>query len=203
MSDDLQFDFFRTTGRPMLALSAEVVGEICEADLQLLGTAKGYEIPAIKRLSERHHALARCIVAGASMGEAALICGYDISRISILKNDPSFKELLAFYRDSKERAFYDTQAKLAGIASDALDELQTRLEDTPEKIPLDKLMQLVALGADRTGNGPSSTQTVNLNSGVADRLQTARERLAARRSEPSVINHENVTPFPKGTPDGK
>lgn len=197
MSEDLQIDFFRTTGRPMLPLSAEVVGEITVADLELLGSAKGYEIPAIKRLSERHHALARAIVSGASMGEAALICGYDISRISILKNDPSFKELIAFYSEDKDRAFRDTQAKLAGIASDALDELQTRLEDSPDKIPLDKLIQLVTLGADRTGNGPSSTQTVNLNSGVADRLQAARERLEARRGE-KVINHDhtgNVTPL--------
>lgn len=181
MSEDLQINFFRTTGRPTLPLTAEVVGEISAVDLELLGSSKGYEIPAIKRLSDRHHALARAIVAGASMGEAALICGYDISRISILKNDPAFRELLAFYGEEKVRAFRDTQAKLAGIASDALDELQTRLEDAPDKIPLDKLMQLVTLGADRSGNGPSSTQNVNMNSGVADRLASARERLAARR----------------------
>lgn len=183
----------------MMPLSAEVLGPLVVADLEMLGNTKGYSIPAIKRISERHHALARCIVAGASMSEAALICGYDISRISILKNDPSFKELLQFYTDSKDRAFRDTQSKLAGIASDALDELQTRLEDAPDKIPLDKLMQLVSLGADRTGNGPSSTQTLNLNSGVAERLQNARERVANRRTEID----STVVPFTKDPPHGE
>lgn len=208
-----------------MPLRADLLGEIKVSDLELLGKAKGYEIPAIKRLSERHHALARCIVAGASMSEAALICGYDISRISVLKNDPSFKELIAFYTETKDRAFRDTQSKLAGIASDALDELQTRLEDSPDKIPLDKLMQLVTLGADRTGNGPSSTQNVNMNSGTADRLQSARERLAHRRktldlgpegaTSPSVhsgatsLGDGNINPssrvvqFPKDPPHGE
>jgi hypothetical protein len=90
---------------------------------------------------------------------------------------------MAFYRDEKDRAFRSVNEKLAGITSDALDELQTRLEDEPEKLSVGQLMQLIQLGADRTGNGPSSTQTLNVNDNAAEKLRIARERLASKRKE--------------------
>jgi hypothetical protein len=178
---ELDIDMFRTTGRTAKAVAAELVRELDVADLEMLAVEKGSKAPAIKRISERHHALARAIASGMPMYEAAFICGYDISRVSILQSDPSFQELLAFYAEDKDRAFRDVQTKLAGIASDALDELQTRLEESPEKLKVPELMQLVTMGADRTGNGPTSTQNVNVNENLAQRLEDARKRLKARR----------------------
>lgn len=180
---DLGLDIFRTRGRAPVHLSAKFVRELEEADLQLLSVEKGSGAPAIKRLSERHHALARALASGCGPGEAALMCGYALSRVSILQDDPAFKELLVFYSEEKDRAFRSVQDKLAGIASDALDELQTRIEDEPEKLSVGQLMQLITLGADRTGNGPQSTQNLNVNEGIASRLAAARERVATRRKE--------------------
>jgi len=180
---DLDLDTVRTRGRAPTLISATVVRELATEDLELLALEKGSKPSALKRISDRHHALARAIASGMPEYEAAAVTGYDISRISILKNDPAFQELLAFYRDEKDKAFRSVQDKLAGIASDALDELQTRIEDTPEKLTTTQLMQLVQLGADRSGNGPSSTTTVNTNVGAADRLEAARARVAERRSK--------------------
>ncbi len=181
---DLGLDTVRTRGRAPVHLTAELVREIIPADLELLAAEKGSKTPALKRLSDRHHALARALASGLySPGEAALMTGYDPSRVSILQGDPTFQELLAFYRAEKDRAFSTTQDKLASVAGSALDEIQTRLEDEPEKLSVGQLIQLAALGADRTGNGPTSTQTLNVNDNTAQRLKVARERLDAKRKE--------------------
>lgn len=179
---DLDLDI-RTRGRAPINLTASVVRELGEADILMLGAEKGSKPSAIKRLSDRHHALARALCSGMGPGEAALICGYDISRVSILQADPAFQELLSFYREEKDRAFRSVQDKLAGMAGDALDELQTRIEDEPEKLSVNQLLQIVTMAADRTGNGPSSSLVHKDGDGLADRLEAARERVAARRAQ--------------------
>jgi hypothetical protein len=181
---DLNLDITpRTRGRAAVLVGATFVRELVEADLAALAVEKGSSTSPIKRLSERHHALARAIASGMGEGEAAIVCGYSISRVSILKSDPAFRELVAFYVDEKDKAFRSVQDKLAGIASDALDELQTRIEDEPEKLTVTQLLSIVTMGTDRTGNGPSSTQNVNHNVGLASRMDAARARLAERRAK--------------------
>lgn len=189
---DLDLDMFRTRGRASRELTATVVRELGVEDFAMLSEEKGSAAPPLKRLSDRHHALARHIAAGVGPGEAALICGYDISRVSILQADPTFAELVLFYKDMKDREFRDVQGKLAGIASDALDELQTRIEDEPEKLTVTQLMALVTMGTDRTGNGPqSSTTNLNVNVGVASRLEEARKRVAERRTQVIIEGDTN------------
>jgi hypothetical protein len=179
---DLDLDI-RTKGRAMVPLTARTVRPLCEADIVLLAEETGVKTSAVKRLSDRHHALARAIASGMPPGEAAIMCGYALSRVSILQADPAFKELLAFYREEKDRAFRSVQDKLAGMASDVLDELQTRIEDEPEKLTVTQMLQIVTMAADRTGNGPSSTQNVNVNEGLARRLEAARQRVEERRTK--------------------
>lgn len=180
---DLDLDTIRTRGRALRPLTATYVRDLDEADVAALGTEVGTKAPALKRLSDRHHALARAISSGLPAGEAALITGYDISRVSILQGDPAFQELLAFYRDEKDKAFRNVQDKLAGLASDVIDEIQTRVEDEPEKIPMGQLIQLAQFAADRSGNGPqSSTTNLNVNVGLAERLEAARKRVRERHN---------------------
>ena len=84
--------------------------------------------PPLKRLSERHHALARCLASGMEAGEAAITCGYVASRVSILQADPAFQKLSAFYRQSVETKYLDMHGVLAGLSLDAAMELRERLE---------------------------------------------------------------------------
>jgi hypothetical protein len=153
-------------------------------DIALLSEERGTKAPALKRLSERHHALARCLAAGMEDGDAAITCGYVPSRVSILKADPAFQELLAFYRQDVNSKYLDMHGVLAGLSLDAAMELRERLEidmDAEEKkISVGQLMELTKLGADRTGFGPQSSQ-LNVNVDLASRLQAARERVAQRR----------------------
>ncbi len=68
--------------------------------------------------------------------------------------------------------------------------LAERLEDTPEAIAIDALLDITKLGADRTGFGPASrTTNVHVHVGLADRLKTARERA-------KVIEHAPLAPEP-------
>lgn len=177
----------RTTGRANKPLSFVEVRELDEVDLVLLGEEKGSVATPLKRLSDRHHALARCLASGMAEGDAAISCGYVSSRVSILKADPAFQELLHFYRQDVTTKYLDMHSVLAGLSLDAAMELRERLEDDisaeEKKISVGQLVELTKLGADRTGYGPQSSQ-VNVNIDLADRLKAARERVAQRQLSP-------------------
>lgn len=176
----------RTRGRAPKQLTAELVGELAPADLARLGEEKGSEPSALKRLGERHHALARNLASGMSPGEAAVICGYSLSRVSILQDDPTFKELLEFYRRDVNAQYRDLHQRLSGLALDAAEELAERLEESPSDISIGQLLEITKMGADRTGHGPQSQSTnVNITIDAADRLKQARARVAERRALPS------------------
>src|SRR5687768_16258292 len=94
---DLDLDIAATDfiGRKARSVTAEVTRELTRSDLALLKTERGVQPSHIQRLSERHHALARCLASGLSVADACAITGYTPSRVSILKGDPSFEELIA------------------------------------------------------------------------------------------------------------
>lgn len=172
----------RTVGRASRPVEFEILGELTEVDMTLLSEEKGSKTPALKRLSERHHALARNLASGMKIGEAAAVCGYDISRVSILKDDPAFQELITFYGEQVDAQYAGLHEVLAGMSLDAALILRERMEDTPDKLKTAELLEIMKGGADRTGHGPSSTQQVNVNVGIGDRLEAARKRIAERRN---------------------
>lgn len=177
MNLDLETIVPRTRGRAAAPLTVEVLRPATIEDAQARGEEQATKAPLITRLSDRHHALARTLAAGQSEGQAAAICGYSLSRVSILKADPTFRELIEFYRSQEDRIFRGVAEKLTGIASAALDELEERLEETPEDFSVGQLLEVVKTGADRTGFGPTSTQTsVNINIGLAEKMEAARRR---------------------------
>lgn len=178
---NLPLDIVRTTGRAASPPSAELLRPLAEADLVLLSQEKGSKPPPLKRIRDRHHALARLLASGKSEGECAAILGYDISRVSILKGDPAFAELLHFYRTNVEAEYLSLHEQLAGVSADALILLREKLEEEGEKLSVAQLLEITRLGADRTGHGPSQTVQQNVNINLADRLQRATERVRARQ----------------------
>lgn len=179
---DLSADIFRTRGRAAKPLTATVVRELEPSDLALLGQEKGSVPSPIKRLSERHHALARNLAMGMDHRQASIIANYSESRISILLSDPAFKELLAFYREPYEEVVRDIADQYAEMAKDANEELIQRLTDAPEDFSVGQLLEISKTGADRIGYGPQSTSNVNVNVDLASRLQEARKRVSARNT---------------------
>lgn len=178
---ELDIDIFRTRGRAAKIVSADTERDLTPTDLEALSEEKGSKPSAVKRISDRHHALARNLAGGMTERDAAVICGLSLSRVSILKSDPAFIELLDFYREGVTEVYRDMHEKLSGIASTALDELNERLEESPEKVTTGQLLDIVKMGADRTGHGPQTTATnLNVNVDIATKLEAARKRNASR-----------------------
>lgn len=171
----------RTTGRATKALSAEVERELDECDIASLLEERGTKPPQVHTLRERHHALARLIADGKSPSDAAILCRYTQARVSVLMSDPAFQELIAHYRDIVAEEFVDFQKKLADLAIDAASILQERMEDKPDDLSDALLLQVVTVGADRTGHGPSQKSEVNIKVGLAGRLAAATQRIEAMK----------------------
>lgn len=138
-------------GRPSKPLEAEVVRPLEMADLELAAiTTRSSGPPPIKRITDRHHALARLLASGTPEGEAALILGYDVSRVSILKQSPAFQELLDVYRSEVDREFATTLDHMSGLSRDALLELRDRIEEEPEKFSNRELLSIINDMVDRS-----------------------------------------------------
>lgn len=179
---DIDLQSLRLTGRAEVSLVATEGRELTESDIALLETERATKPQPIKAIRESHHLLARVLATGASATEAAITTGYTPSRISILQSDPTFQELVAFYRANDTVALVEFQALAGAIKLDALQILRERIDDDPDSFTPSMLLEVTKELADRTGDGKQTKQTnVNVNVDIAARLQRGRERVAAAR----------------------
>lgn len=189
----------RSLGRAARPASAEIVRELGEADLAMLELDRGVKPTSIKRLRDAHHSLARCIAQGLSLAEVSAITGYSFSRISILKGDPAFSELVSFYssniEETKDAIFADGLTRLQAVRDEAVEILHDRLLEEPEKFANEDLLDVVKTTADRTGLGPSSKSTnVNVNIDLADRIARGRRRVDQLASaRPALVECTSAT----------
>src|SRR5215471_5055168 len=130
--------------------------------------------PALKRIRDSHHALARVVASGMSNVEASNVTGFDSTYISILKSDPTFNELLAYYKENEAAVQAELRERMVTMALDVGQELRDRVLHTPESIEFNDLRNLFKDLADRTGHGPS--QTVNQNFNVVDEMTYVQQR---------------------------
>ncbi len=188
---DLGLDLGRIgPGRQRKDPEPEFVRELSEADLRM-PAKQVTKAPLVKELRDRHHALARVLATGSSEADASRIVGYTPSRISILKADPQFRELVEFYRGTATEVIADFRERMALVGLTATALLGERLEDQPEEVGTGLLNDIVKTMADRTGHAPQKgpTAQVSIHVELQDRMQRARERLAAFQA-PKVIDHE-------------
>lgn len=174
----------RTRGRAAKALSMESVRELTEADLAMLASEKGVVAPAVVRIRDRHHALARVLAQGMTPAEASLVTGYDVSRISILRADPTFKGLVEQYAKIEGGLQADFIERATTLSLTAVNNLQEMLEDDQSPLPAQTQLEIAKFAADRIGHAPiARSVNVNANIGVGDRLAAARARLALAQAE--------------------
>jgi len=178
---DLDLDLVVPPSRSARAapLVHEFDGVITPEDVALLveNPSRGSETNALVTLKTRHHKLAQLLAEGIPDIEASLITGYTQTRISILKNDPAFKELLAHYRGVQKEVFINVHERLAGLSMDALEELHQRLEDKPESFTIKQLQDLIPLGFDRSGFGPKSTQGFDIHLTTDSLLSSVKDEI--------------------------
>jgi len=147
--------------KPTAAVS--YVRDLNESDIKALWDLPegglGSTTPALQHIKSSHHMLARVLADGKNGNEAALITGYSISRISILQKDPSFANLVQYYKTQVEKCFVNVYERLASLGIDSLEELQRRLDENPDGFTLNQLMELAELTLDRSGAGPTTKNT--------------------------------------------
>jgi hypothetical protein len=144
------------------------------------GTPLGVQAVDIKALRHTHHRLAQMLAVGVDETVAAKLCNYSVSRVSILKGDPAFAELLAHYTEDVKEEWADFMATAANLSMDFLQELQKRLDENPEQFSVNALNEALKTLADRSGHAPvTKTQNVNINLDLGDKLRRARERANA------------------------
>lgn len=175
----------RTRGRPQVAVEAEVVRELSEEDLADLELERPRVAP-LKQLRDSHHSVARYVAQGFSYPDISAMTGYSTSRIAVLVSDPAFKELVSFYRENTREAMKRLDERLVDATGTALSILQERLEDDPEAFENSDLLTTIKTLADRAGYGPSKTQNVNVNVGMAERIKAARNRVKVINPDGSV-----------------
>lgn len=179
---DLGLDLKSFKGRPARPVECEIVRHLTEADLAHPGldAEKGTRPVLIKNLRDSHHALARCLATGMSAHEASIYTGYTPSRISILKADPTFIELLEFYRTAPDAPIADLAQRHATIALTSAQLMLERLEGGPDgtEAPSESfILDAAKFAADRTGHGPQTKNTnLNVNINLAERLAKGRAR---------------------------
>ena len=146
---ELQIGAARGARGPKAHLPIEmvVVRALVPEDIPVLASPPpmGTQAPTVQALRASHHQLAQLLAKGMSGTEASLVTGYSLSRISILRSDPTFAELLANYQVNRELVFADTLERMRILGLSTLDELQDRLEAAPERWSNRELMEMAEL----------------------------------------------------------
>lgn len=106
--------------------------------------------PIVKQLRYSHHMVARLLAEGRKNHEICAITGYSPSRISILKNDPAFRDLVEHYAAQVREAYTDIHARLASFGFSCLEEAQERLEQSPGDFSLNQLREWLETVLDRS-----------------------------------------------------
>jgi hypothetical protein len=164
----------------------EIERELTHADLAALAGAPNVGVPIVQKLRAIHHRQAALLADGKSVKEVAAIVGCTTARLTQLQNDPSFAELVEFYKDQIITAMLSDSArlrdKIVDVGEMAVDELRDRLEDTEQRkrIHVGEIRKIAEFAMDRTVAPPQAAAptpqfppTVTINFGTPIKQQPA------------------------------
>src|SRR5260221_318195 len=109
------------SGRVGSAILMTHTRDLTPADALLLASQPGpakSNAPVIQKFSATHQQAARLVARGLSNLEVALAVGRTAQRISDLKRDPTFCELVAYNQEMLAELVTDESAEFAGIYKD-------------------------------------------------------------------------------------
>lgn len=138
----------------------------------------------LQRLRDSHHHVARLLSDGQSAVYISAITGYAPNTIAQLKRDPAFQELMEHYKNEVAEIFIDVTKRLRDVSLDAVTTISDRLAENPDAIATKDLISVAQMGADRSGNGPTSTQ-LSVNANITPEKMAAMQE-AARQGNTGV-----------------
>jgi hypothetical protein len=164
-----------------------------EAKVNFAELAVSHPVSQLKRIRDHHHQIARLVAEGRRTTDIAFEVGMSISRVSILKSDPAFQQLVEAYRANVEQirdhVYAEAQKKQALLMHLTLDELIDRVSDIPEDFSNGDLLETHNQMADRLGYAKISktvNATLNINTdttNLAERAAAGLQRLDKRDLE--------------------
>jgi len=123
----------------------EVTRSLTPDDIALLNTTLPAPRASLTQIRHSHHQLAQLLSEGRTQHEAALLSGYSPTYVSILKDDPSFQELIAYYAQQQELVYVNVLERMKSLGLSTIDELQSRLEEDPSGFSNRELMEQAEL----------------------------------------------------------
>jgi hypothetical protein len=167
-------------------LSAEVVRPLTLEDAARALEPKTYKTPVatVLRFRDTHHRLARYLAMGFRDQQVSALTGYSSIRISILKSDPAFMDLVAVYAKSVGEEgeevldlIHERKIKSERVQVEYLDQVLDKRDSNghiePAEVRL--AMDMSSDANDRVGHVKRNVEArVNLD--LADRLGAARKR---------------------------
>jgi hypothetical protein len=154
-------------------------------------------IPRIKTLRYNHHLLAKAVASGKSLLECSQMTGLTGSRISDLKNDPAFQELVSFYAEELHEVYVDVHQRMAALGTSVLEELTERFDAEPEKFTKRELMDLFTTMADRSiptaKGGPSPQQGLSIGGNAGSGLALQINFVSPAAGEPETLDAKVVS----------
>lgn len=195
---------YRITGAlPTANFFVDYARDLTQADVAALSLPRNSKANPLVRIHSSHHSLARCMASGMKQSQAALVTGYNPSRISILMHDPTFQALVADYKAEVKSAFADLAERMTDMSLDAIEILHERLQESPETFTIPVLVDVVKAFADRTGHGPGQEVHLKVDRDFIDRppresIEEWKARRAAELSGAEVIPLKGITEVKQG-----
>lgn len=123
----------------------EVIRSLTPDDFSLLNTTLPSPRASLVQIRHSHHQLAQLLSEGRQQSEAALLTGYSPTYVSVLKDDPSFQELVAYYAAQQELVYVDVLERMKSLGLSTVDELQNRLEEDSTQFTNRELLDQVEM----------------------------------------------------------
>ena len=186
---DLQIDL--GPGRRSKPLEITSERDLTVEDLASLKENRATQPPTIKSIRERHHSIARYISLGLSNADVAAVCGLSESRVSTLKKDPLFANLISMYQKNRADDADRIMDQFRSLTGESLGLLLDRIEEAPEDFSNAALLEIAKTLGDRAGYSPVQKQESMV--GVVDmRAMLDAGRKRALEAKQNIIEGEVV-----------
>jgi hypothetical protein len=108
--------------------------------------------------------------------EISALTGYSPGRIAALHRDPSFQELVAFYKREEDALNQDFMDRMGVVARDLLQSVHDDILDLPY-LPFKDKVEAFKVVTDRAGYAPVQRSiSKSMNYTIAERMDAARKR---------------------------
>ena len=110
-----------------------------------------HPVGRLKSIRQSHHLVAKQIALGMRNMDIAASTGYAPGTITSLKQDPTFKALIKYYRKHANVNFGLLTKQLALLSRDTLQILRERMESNPDEIKISELLDILKVSSQGSG----------------------------------------------------